>query len=141
MLSIDTNLFLYSLNADCEEFDKAREFLDSVAHEEVLLCELVLVELYLLLRNPAVVDRPCSSPEAASICQTYRENPRWRLVDAAPIMDRVWTTAATVSFPRTRIIDARLAYTLQHHGTTRFATRNTRDFRDLGFSQLLNPID
>ena len=57
--------------------------------DDVALCELVLVELYILLRNPTVIAEPLSSEEAANASGTYRHHPRWRLLDNAPVMDRV----------------------------------------------------
>ena len=56
MISFDTNLLLYSLNQDCAEHRDARAFFPSLptAPGAVAICELVLVELYVLLRNPAV---------------------------------------------------------------------------------------
>ena len=140
MLSVDTNILLYSLNNDCPEYAKASAFIDSIATEEAVICELVLVELYLLLRNPAVVARPLASDAAAELCNAYRRNPAWRLVDGAPVMNEVWEMASRAPFARRRIIDARLALTLRHHGVTRFATRNTKDFQGLGFDELLNPL-
>jgi len=53
MISFDTNLLLYSLNRDCAEYNGSRAFFASLpsAPGEVVLSELVLVELYVLLRN------------------------------------------------------------------------------------------
>jgi uncharacterized protein len=53
---LDTNLLLYSLNLDCPEYKGARIFFASLptAPGMVAICELVLIELYVLLRNPAV---------------------------------------------------------------------------------------
>ncbi len=141
MLSVDTNLLLYSLNADCAEFERARDFVRSIGDQEIAICELVLVELYLLLRNPAVVAQPCSAPQAAAVCQTFRGNRKWRLVECAPVMRHVWSMAKDATFARRRIIDARLAMTLLHHGVTDLATRNTRDFESFGFDHLINPLD
>jgi len=59
---------------------------------------------------------------------------RGRLVENAPVMDQVWTLAPGESFARRRIIDARLARTLRHHGATELATVNTRDFAVYSFS-------
>jgi predicted nucleic acid-binding protein len=64
----------------------------------------------------------------------------WRLVEHAPVMDRVWRLAAGESFARRRLLDARLALTLQHHGVTQLATVNTRDFTGLGFTRVWNPL-
>jgi toxin-antitoxin system PIN domain toxin len=141
MLSIDTNILLYAQNADCREHARASGFLTECAsRSDVVLCELVLVELYILLRNPAVVARPLGAKAAAAVCRAYRRHPRWRLVENAPVMEQVWTLATGESFARRRIIDARLARTLQHHGATELATVNTRDFAGLGFTRVWNPL-
>lgn len=141
MLSIDTNILLYAQNGDCPEVACAAGFLsDCASRSDVVLCELVLVELYILLRNPAVVSRPLGARAAAGVCQAYRRHPRWRLIENAPVMEQVWGLASGESFARRRIIDARLARTLQHHGVTDLATVNTRDFSGLGFKRVWNPL-
>ena len=56
-------------------------------------------------------------------------------------MRDVWVLAAESGFARRRIIDARLALTLRHHGVTEFATRNVRDFESFGFERVWSPID
>lgn len=142
MISFDTNILLYALNKDCKEFEPARNVLDQHGSAtDVVLSELVLVELYLLLRNPAVLSRPFSAEKAAKTAEQFRKNPHWRLVESAPIMDEVWRWAAKKGVARRHIIDARLALTLRHHGVTEFMTRNTRDFEGFGFERLFNPID
>jgi hypothetical protein len=47
----------------------------------VAICELVLVELYVLLRNPAVLSNPLAPADAVSIVQTFRQHPAWVLID------------------------------------------------------------
>lgn len=90
--SIDTNILLYAQNRDCGEQAAAVAFLTQCARrDDMAICELVLVELYQLLRNPAVLERPLEAPEAAGVCQAFRRNPRWALIKSAPVMDRVWT--------------------------------------------------
>jgi toxin-antitoxin system PIN domain toxin len=98
------------------------------------------MELYQLLRNPVVVTRPLDSPEAAEVCQTFRRNRRWALIENAPVMNDVWVLAATPGLARRRLFDARLALTLRHHGVDEFATRNINDFSDFGFSHVWDPI-
>ena len=68
-------------------------------------------------------------------------NPRWRLVEHAPVMAEVWERAKATDFARRRIIDARLALTLLHHGVTELATANVRDFQGFGFVRVWNPIE
>jgi uncharacterized protein len=141
MLSIDTNLLLFSLNRDCREHAKARKFVEAcVGRSDVAIAELVLVELYVLLRNAAVIPKPLGPHEAAAVCKPFRTHPRWALVECAPVMGRVWDAAARKGTPRRRIFDARLAYTLLHHGVNELATHNAKDFEDFGFDRVFDPL-
>jgi toxin-antitoxin system PIN domain toxin len=141
VISIDTNLLLYSLNRDCPEHGGARAFVEACAgRADVAIAELVLVELYVLLRNPAVVRRPLEAGEAAALCQAFRRHPRWALVDTAAVMDRVWAAAACSGVARRHVFDARLAHTLLDSGVKEFATRNTRDFEGFGFERVFDPL-
>lgn len=139
MVSIDTNLLVYAQNTRSPQHDAARAFVTHYRDREIVICELVLVELYLVLRSPAIVARPLGATEAAEICTSYRGNPRWRLVECAPVMGAVWQRAASAGFARRKIIDTRLALTLLHHGVTELATANTRHFEEFGFSRVWNP--
>ena len=141
MISIDTNLFLYAANRDCEEHLRARSFLESCGERpDVAVAELVLVELYVLLRNPAAVEHPLPAEEAVAHCQAYRRHPRWALIENAEVMSDVWSRAARPDVARRHVFDARLALTLRTHGVTEFATRNVKDFADFGFDRVLDPI-
>lgn len=141
MLSIDTNILLCALNRDAPEHAAARRFLAECGQrDDVAICELVLVELYVLLRNPAVVSRPLGAAEAAEICGALRANPRWALIESAPVMAELWGRVAQAGFVRHRIFDLRLALTAQHHGVTEWATRNVGDFAGLGFQRLIDPL-
>jgi toxin-antitoxin system PIN domain toxin len=141
MISIDTNVLLYSLNRDCAEHGAARAFVEAcAARADVAIAELVLVELYVLLRNPAVVRRPLGAEEAAGLCRAFRRHPRWALVDSADVMDRVWAAAARPGVARRHVCDARLAHTLLDHGVTELATRNTRGFEGFGFARVFDPV-
>jgi uncharacterized protein len=142
LLSIDTNILLYAQNRNCPEHQQARAFIEQcVAREDVAICELVLVELYQLLRNPAVLASPLNAPNAASVCMAWRNNPRWALIENAPVMQKIWHIAQRPGIARRAVFDARIALTLRHHGVTDFATRNISDFEGFGFTHLINPID
>jgi toxin-antitoxin system PIN domain toxin len=141
MISFDTNILLYALNADCPEHAAARRFFDECAtRDDVVVAELVLVELYVLLRNPAVVRSPLAAAAAVSACQAFRRNPRWALVENAPVMEEVWRLAARPRVARRRIFDARLALTLRYHGVGELATDNVRHFDDFGFDRVFSPV-
>jgi hypothetical protein len=100
----------------------------------------VLVELYVLLRNPAVVRKPLAAEDAASLCQAFRRHPRWALIDTAAVMERVWEAAERPGVARRHIFDARLAHTLLDNGVKEFATCNTRDFEGFGFQRVSDPL-
>lgn len=141
MISIDTNVLLYSLNRDCPEHERARAFMQECSERpDVAIAELVLVELYVLLRNPAVVSRPLDAAEAAAACRPFRTHPRWGLIENAPVMSRVWEIIAEPGCPRRRVFDARIGLTLVHHGVRELATRNVKDFEGLGFERVFDPI-
>lgn len=116
-------------------------FLEGCAgRDDVSTAELVLFELYPSLRNPAVVERPLDSGEAAEVCQGLRRNPRWALVENAPVMEKVWAFAARPGVARRSVFDARISFTLLHHGVRRFATRNVADFEAFDFEAVWNPL-
>lgn len=101
------------------------------------------MELYCLLRNPAVCRKPLSALDAVEIIQGLRSNPHWRVVDVTlggTVMDQVWKRAAESGFAYRRVFDVRIAATLQHHGVTQFATRNMGDFDGLGFDRVWDPL-
>jgi toxin-antitoxin system PIN domain toxin len=141
MLSFDTNIAVHAANTASPLHDQAREFIASIAtRRDMAICELVLVELYLKLRNDKIFARPLTAPQATAICQTYRNNQAWLLIDSAPIMSDVWGQAGKKNFAVRRIIDVRLAQTLRHHGVTEFATTNKKDFVEQGFLKVWNPL-
>lgn len=146
MISFDTNLLLYSLNCGCAEYHGARAFFASLptAPGAVAICELVLVELYVLLRNPAVLKYPLDPADAVSLVQTFRHHPTWALIDyqgeTSGIMDELWRLAAQPHIGRRVVFDARLALTLRYHGVNEFATRNQAHFAGFGFTRVWNPL-
>lgn len=142
MISLDTNLLLYARLDGCPQHPRARTFLESLhSRTDVAIAELVLVEYYLALRNPAILEPALTAAEAAEECAHFRRHPRWALIENADVMSSVWNLAAQDPFPRRRILDVRLALTLQLNGITEFATANLRDFQDLGFERVWNPLE
>src|SRR5438874_1071614 len=132
MLSFDTNLVVYAANADAPEQASAADFINSLGmRQDVVICELMLVEVYLKLRNPRILRQPMEAAPARAYCEVLRANAHWFLVESAPVMAEVWRRAAHSTFAFRRIIDVRLALTLQHHGVKEFATSNLKDFEGL----------
>jgi hypothetical protein len=146
MISFDTNLLLYSLNKDCPEYDDSREFFASLpaAPATVVVCELVLIELYVLLRNPSVLKNPLGSDDAVSIVQTFRHHPIWTVCDypggISNVTEDLWRKAAQPNVGRRVVFDTRLALALRNFGVTEFATRNESHFGGFGFVRVWNPL-
>lgn len=141
MLGIDTNILAYARLAQSAWHTQAKGFLDSLADDsQVVISEHAFVELYILLRNDKILSPSLSAEAAVLECSLFRRHPRWQLVDSAHVMDQVWPRAAVRSFTRRRIFDVHLAMSQQVHGVTRFATANVKDFANLGFKKVWNPL-
>ena len=143
MLTADTNLFIHAADPDSPEHAKARAFFSDLQSQpdEFVVCELVLLELYMQLRNGAIFLEPYTAREAADYCQAMKANPLWRCVDYDPkVSTLLWNGAAEQEAGFRQIIDARLAVTLRHHGVTKFATANVKDFQSFGFEKVWNPL-
>lgn len=145
MLSIDTNLLLYTYCVESPEHDKALSFLEEWNDsEEVALCEFVLLELYQLLRNPAVLRNPLSPAGAVEVIQQYRGHPRWRVLgfppDSKTFHQALWQHAGIPMISRRALFDCRIALTLRAFQVDEFATANTKDFQHFGFKTVWNPL-
>ena len=145
MTSFDANILLYGFSRASPCHEAARAFLEDLTpHDDVAVSELVLVEFYTLLRNPAVLARPLQAAAAVEVVQEYRRHPRWMLLgfdpDSPALHGELWPLAARRGFARRRIYDARLALTLRRQGVTEFATANLKDFRSFGFDRVWNPV-
>ena len=144
MLTADTNLFIHAADPDSPRHDEARGFFAGLGdfEDEFVLCELILMELYMQLRNPAVFRKPYSAKESASYCEALKRNPNWRCIDYDPMVSpKLWNWAAHTKSGFRQMIDARIAFTLLHHGVTRFATANIKHFKPFGFTEVWNPLE
>ena len=142
MIACDTNIYVHAYNSASEFHSKAKIFIRSHAkNRQFAVCELVLVELYVLLRNPVVVIEPLSGKEAVAVCRQYRRNRYWTVVDyPGNLMNEIWDFCHQKDFGRRLIFDARLALTLRYHGVTEFATRNVKHFQNFGFDRVWDPL-
>ncbi len=142
-VSADTNLFIHAADPDSPHHTRARSFLESASTKdtEFVLCELVLVELYMQLRNAAIFAKPYSATESAEFCLALKRNPAWRCVDYdVAVSPKLWQWASSTKVGFRKVIDARLGLTLRHHGVTHFATANVKDFSGFGFERVWNPL-
>lgn len=140
MISFDTNPLFPALEPSHGDHTAARFFLEGLGGT-VGLSELVLMELYVQIRHPAVCRRPLGPGAAVALVERLRTGTRWRLLDAPEgLMAEVWKRAADPGFGRRRIFDARLAVSLVRQGVRRFATRNVTDFAGFGFGEVFDPL-
>lgn len=145
MISIDTNILLPAVETGNAAHAAASAFLGSLQdREDVAICEFILLELYVLLRNPSVLITPLSPPAALDICQAFRRHPRWQVIgfptESRDFHDRFWQRLGENDFARRRAYDWRAALILLKSGVTEFATVNEKDFRDFGFKRVWNPL-
>ena len=99
------------------------------------ISELALVELYVLLRNPAVLGKPLTPADAVRVCADFRRHPAWQIIgfpsDSRAFHDAYWPRLAARDFARRRAYDYRLALSLIRQGVQDFATVNVEDFDGL----------
>ncbi|MBI2892103.1 MAG: PIN domain-containing protein [Deltaproteobacteria bacterium] len=142
MIAVDTNVLFPALETGHESHTSAKAFLAELQPGEVAVCELVLTEIYVLVRSPATCRRPLGAAQAGELIRRLRSNPAWRLIDyPGGLMDAVWRAAAIPGFARRRVFDARLALTLLHHGVQELATCNVKDFDGLGLARVWSPFE
>ena len=145
MLSIDTNILLPAVETGNVHHAPAAAFLESLQNrEDVVISELILLELYGLLRNPAVLAKPLSASAAVDVCESFRQHPLWQVVgfppDSRQFHDTFWPRLRAKDFARRRAFDWRAALSLLLQGVTEFATVKEKDFRGFGFSKVWNPL-
>lgn len=146
MIAIDANILLYAYVKAAPEHSRAKAFLKTVSTSDaVAVSEFTLAEFYLLLRNPAVLEKPLSAEAATQVIQAYRNHPHWRIPGfpplSRPVHDQLWSLAQSSQFARRRLFDVRTALVLIACGVDEFATANLKDFQDLGFKKVWNPLE
>jgi predicted nucleic acid-binding protein len=145
MISVDTNILLPAVDSANASHTKAAAFLNSLNdRDDVTISEFVLLELYGLLRNPAVLTKPLSASAAVDVCEAFRQHPRWQVIgfpaDSRMFHDALWPKLKEKNFARRRAYDWRAALSMLRQGVTEFATVNVKDFEGLGFSRVWNPL-
>ena len=91
-----------------------------------------------------MLSKPFSAAQAVQVCQNFRVHPKWRLIgfssDSRRLHDELWEKLRFESFARRRVFDARTALSLVRSGVREFATVNVKDFQDVGFQRVWNPL-
>jgi predicted nucleic acid-binding protein len=145
MLSLDTNILLPAVDVENTAHPAAATFLHSLQdRDDIAISEFILLELYGLLRNPAVLARPLTAPKAAEVCAAFRAHPRWQLIgfppDSLSLHHDLWQRLHEKGLARRRAYDLRTALAMLRNGVTEFATVNVKDFEGVGFQRVWNPL-
>lgn len=145
MLSVDTNILLPAVEVENTDHEAAAAFLGSLqSRDDVAISEFILLELYGLLRNPAVLAKPLSAPKAVEVSEAFRAHPRWQVIgfppDSRAFHDQLWPSLRQKGFARRRAYDLRTALALLRNGVTEFVTVNVKDFDGVGFRRVWNPL-
>lgn len=145
MISLDTNILLPAIDPRHPDHIRAVTFVESLqTRDDVAVSEFILLELYGLLRNPAVLSKPLSPAAATDVCGAFRSHPHWQLIgfppDSRAFHQALWPLLRTSDFARRRAYDWRAALSMLRQGVTEFATVNVKDFDGLGFAKVWNPL-
>ena len=144
LASLDTNILVYAADADAPEHGKALALLESALDcpEEWILSDQVLFEWYKALRNPLIFRNPLDAAAACERLRFLREESGFLFCcHEIHHWSRLLPHLEEDTFPYQRTHDLVLGTTLKANGVTRFYTRNTKDFEEARFVELINPID
>ena len=67
MISFDTNILFPALEPSHPHHTRARQFLEGLSAGRAAICELVLTEVYVMVRNPATARRALGAAAAADL--------------------------------------------------------------------------
>ena len=144
MNSLDTNILVYAANVDCAEHERANHLVNQAlsSPHEWIIAEQVLFEYYKALRHPKILSKPLASNAAASQIRFLRDKSGFMFCcyDQS-LWDDVVAILSKRNFPYQRTHDLILGLTLLRNGVKTFHSRNTKDFSEIGFERLVNPID
>lgn len=143
MNSLDSNILFYSVHSGAPEFEKASAVVRQLLQKpkEWIIADQVLWEFYILMRRPGLLEKPFNSGEATQRIRFLRhESGAANCTYPSKAFDTVLAKLESRDHPYRRTFDTILGETLQHHGVTKFFTRNKKDFQQFNFESL-NPID
>jgi len=144
MNSLDTNILIYAANSDAPEHAKALTVVNLMLANpsEWILSDQVLWELYKALRHPKILQKPRTSAQATAQVRFIREKSGVACCTyEIGFFDEVLALLEKPRFPYQRTHDSVLGMTLLKHGVKTFYTRNEKDFTDIPFPKVINPID
>ena len=144
MNSLDTNILVYAANVDCDEHQRANHLVNQALSEphDRIIAEQVLFEYYKALRHPRILSKPLTANAAAAQIRFLREKSGFIVCCyQMSLWNDVVAFLSKRNFPYQHTHDLILGLTLLRNGVKIFYSRNTKDFIEIGFDEIVNPID
>lgn len=144
MNSLDTNILVYAANMAAPEHGRALAIVNAMLARpaEWILADQVLWEFYKALRHPKILQKPRTAMQAAAQIRFLREQSGVACCAyETSLFDAIVSKLDKPRFPYQRTHDVILGVTLRRQGVKVFHTRNEKDFADVGFEKVINPID
>lgn len=141
MIVVDVNLFVYAYNERSEQHARARRWLQSALAGSlpVGLPWAVIHGFLRLVTDGRIVGKPLPLTAAIAIVDTWRGEPRVRIIEPGP---RYWSLlrelAQRVPVAGALVSDAHLAALAMEHDATFYTT--DRDFRRFTGLRVINPL-
>ncbi len=142
--SFDSNLLVYAHNEAASEHKAAKRFVEKMLAEtveQVLIVHQTLFELFAVLTSTAVFARPLTPLQAWRTCDFYLTHSSIQIASYEfPVLSIVEHLLAEKPQRGNRFFDLVFAATLKYHAVNRLYTRNSKDFRNYSFLEVINPI-
>jgi predicted nucleic acid-binding protein len=142
--SLDTNILVHALDTDSPYHAACFPVYKSLLRDRNtwIIADQTYFELYRLLRNPVVFRNPLTAAQATRTIDRIRDG---GMAMHCAYDTRHWPKVMDLlrRFPDRKgilVFDAALAVTLHGKGVKTFYTRNTRDFRDFGLFDVVDPV-
>ncbi len=139
---VDTNVLVYAILQDSDQFQASQDLLDRAQDGEIPLCltPQVLAELYSVITNPSRVSHPCPSDQAVDVVEEFLAMPGLTLLPMPPDVVSRWADLARRHPVRGgAIYDLQLAATMLGNGIHRIYTYNRADFEAIEGLEVLAP--
>jgi len=144
MNSLDTNILIYAVNRNCAEHEAALVVYEELLNEPEhwVLSDQVVFEFYRGLRSQKVLTEPLTHGEAMKqICFLRDESGVLNCHYKVGMWEELLVGLNKRQMKSSHVFDRILGVTLKNYGVKRFYTRNTKDFVEFDFPELVNPID
>ena len=143
MLTLDTDVLVHWVNADCEHHEAVVAMIAEHvgnADEQLALVPQVCWEFLHVATDARRFDRPLTMQQAIGRVRAWWDAPETaRITHDASLLHRTLELMESHALGRKRILDCVLAASLEGAGIRRLATLNGADFGVFGFLEIVDP--